>query len=346
VVVSLLKKFHVPALNALVLDKIITVKAVFSRTENSALETKALLSPNEHVKVCSGKDGLSDILNDKEIDAVVICLPIDIQPSVVLMALEAGKHVLSEKPVAPYSKIGQDLVTYYEQRYSSLVWGIAENYCYEPYFLEAKKYLQEGRIGQVRVVIGNSFSLIGSDVPYFHTQWRKESKYLGGYVLDGGVHMIATLRLLVGDIECVRGYQNQFDVNLPPSDSIACSFKCKSGALGTLALSFACNTIVSPFKEHAPPLFMIYGDKGTLAVSRDKLEMVYTDNNGQKQTVKPHLSRNQNLTAIVKEFECFVTAIRAKSSKSSSSEVYTPSQALQDVLFIEAIFEYGQFPLF
>jgi len=222
----------------------------------------------------------------------------------------------------------------YAQKYTSCIWGIAENYYYEPYFLEAKKYLDEGKIGELRIIVGNFFTTCGSDSPYFHTQWRRDPNYLGGYVLDGGVHVVSALRLLVGDIECISGFQKQFIEELPPADSLVCSFQGKNGIMGTLALSWACNQLVAPFKENAPPLFTIIGTTGVITVSRDKLRVV-TEISGQKETIEPVLPRNQYLTAVVKEIDCFVEAIHKK----SKSLVYTPHQALQDVAFIEAVFK-------
>jgi len=331
------QKCHVPALNELVKLKRISVVAVYSRSETSATSTKELLQPNENIKVYWGNT-LDAIWDDKSIDAVDVCLPIDIQPSVILQAFKAGKHVISEKPIAPYCKIGEELISEYEKHFKTCLWGIAENYCYEPYFKEAKKYIEEGKIGSIRVVVTNAFSFMSVESPYFNTQWRRDPKYVGGYLLDGGVHIIAGLRLLVGDIEILSGYAKLFreEIGIGPTDSLACSFKCKNGALGTLALSYACNNTVASFKEHAPPLYTIVGDKGTLFVSRDKLELLITDETGKTQSIKPNLTRKDNQTAIEEELNYFVESILTK----SPSLLYSPQQALQDVLFIEKLTQY------
>ena len=49
-------------------------------------------------------DDLDKLLARADIDAVVVCLPIDMLPKIVLTAFAAGKHVLSEKPVSPTVK--------------------------------------------------------------------------------------------------------------------------------------------------------------------------------------------------------------------------------------------------
>jgi len=91
-------------LNDLVNQNRIKVVSVYSRSKKSAEETKAKLVPNEHVEIFSGDD-LDIILNNKDVDAVIICLPIDVQPDIISRALQAGKHILSEKPVSPIRKL-------------------------------------------------------------------------------------------------------------------------------------------------------------------------------------------------------------------------------------------------
>lgn len=77
----------------------------------------------------------SDLLKREDIQAVDIIIPIENTPEFVEMALEAGKHVISEKPMAPTVKIGEELLEKYEtclKKYPNLVWAIAEQIYYEP----------------------------------------------------------------------------------------------------------------------------------------------------------------------------------------------------------------------
>eukprot|EP01124_Arcella_intermedia_P033965 TRINITY_DN830_c0_g1_i1.p1 TRINITY_DN830_c0_g1~~TRINITY_DN830_c0_g1_i1.p1 ORF type:complete len:290 (+),score=51.55 TRINITY_DN830_c0_g1_i1:43-870(+) len=261
------QSFHVPALNEL--QSLFKVKAVYSRSLESAMRLKELLVMHQDVRVYYG-DNLDGLLSDPEIEAVDICLPIDMQPQIIQKALQSGKNVISEKPVAPNCKMGEELIDEYEKKYSNLVWGIAENYCYEPYIIEAKNYVTSGKIGNVRIVNLAAFPNITNTSPYFHTTWRKNPNFVGGYLLDGGVHFVAALRYILGDIQMVSGFQSQFNNELPPADSLVSAFRLQNGALGTMTISFACTAIAAPFQEKAPPLITIMGDKGILTVSRDK----------------------------------------------------------------------------
>jgi hypothetical protein len=73
---------------------------------------------------------LDALLGREDVQAVIVVLPITMQPDVVLCALKAGKHVLSEKPIAPNVKDGAKLIAKYRSEYmpKRLIWRIAENF--------------------------------------------------------------------------------------------------------------------------------------------------------------------------------------------------------------------------
>ncbi|RPB29875.1 hypothetical protein L211DRAFT_48033 [Terfezia boudieri ATCC MYA-4762] len=104
--------------------------------------------------------------SQKDVDAVIIALPIPVQPSIIKRCLLAGKHALSDKSIAPGLKQVQELLDW---------------------FMEAYKYEREvvekmGRMLAFSVFAGN-----------YETEWRKVPSYQGGFFLDGGVLQTAAL---------------------------------------------------------------------------------------------------------------------------------------------------------
>lgn len=78
------------------------------------------------------------------------------------------------------------------------VWHVAENFRHEDSFKHASKIVQQGAIGQLvccRLVFNEGMH---QGVPYYNTEWRKDPEYPGGFLFDGGVHYVATLRLILG----------------------------------------------------------------------------------------------------------------------------------------------------
>lgn len=73
------------------------------------------------------------------------------------------------------------------------------------------------------------------------TEWRKTPTYQGGFLLDGGVHFTAGLRLLLGPenpIVRLSAFSAQLQKHLPPVDTVDATMKSKTGAIGTFSVSF------------------------------------------------------------------------------------------------------------
>src|ERR1700734_1271977 len=70
---------------------------------------------------------------------------------------------------------------------------------------------------------------------------RKVPPHQGGFLLDGGVHFTAGLRLLMGPenpLVSLSAYTTQLQEHLPPVDTIDVTAKAKNGATGTISISF------------------------------------------------------------------------------------------------------------
>lgn len=127
-----------------------TLKAVYSRSEKSA---RTITSDSATVDLYSDDSGagksLDDLLARSDIQAVIIALPIRNQPDYVRKALLAGKHVLSEKPIAENVQDAIELLDWYRSKIDTtkVTWGVAENYRYLASYDYAAKAVQKmGRI--------------------------------------------------------------------------------------------------------------------------------------------------------------------------------------------------------
>lgn len=121
----------------------------------------------------------------KDIQAVIVALPINTQPGIILKALEAGKHVISEKPVAPTVKEGIQFIQTYESVYKprGLVWRVAENFEAELGYRAAGKAIAQGKIGDVCFWNLQAQNHVGMDSMWYKTPWRTVPDYQGGFVV-------------------------------------------------------------------------------------------------------------------------------------------------------------------
>ncbi|MBD3214603.1 MAG: hypothetical protein GF311_18475 [Candidatus Lokiarchaeota archaeon] len=127
-------------------------------------ETNKNLRNEEGVKVA---ESYEDMLDTKEIDAVVICSPPQHHAEQAIAALEAGYHVYSEIPMCLNEKDIEKIISAEES--SGKVYQLGENYCFYPEVLYASYLVSSGKIGPS--VYAESEYL--HDVTY---RWRENSR--------------------------------------------------------------------------------------------------------------------------------------------------------------------------
>ena len=144
----------------------LTLKAIYSRSLKSAQNLSAgvdLYSDDSD----SGKT-YHDLLLRDDIHAVILALPILTQPEFIEAALAAGKHVLSEKPIAGDIQRAEHLIKYYksDKVKGGATWGVAENFRFLDSFEYGRQEVQ--RLGRV---LGFRVKVFGSV--------KKGEKYFG-----------------------------------------------------------------------------------------------------------------------------------------------------------------------
>ena len=121
---------YLPSLSAEVNKGVLNLHTIWSRSQSSvsSLGSKAT-SLGHSPKTLYGEDTLEEVWTNKDIEVVALVLPIPVLPDYVRAALKAGKHVLSEKPVAKDAKTAKELIEEYEKVYKpkGLIWRVAES---------------------------------------------------------------------------------------------------------------------------------------------------------------------------------------------------------------------------
>jgi predicted dehydrogenase len=129
---------------------------------------------------------LDALLARDDIQAVIVVLPINLQPSIIVKSLAAGKHVISEKPVAPTVKDGIELIKTYEETYKpkGLIWRVAENFEAEPGLRAAARAIAEQKIGKVCFWNMQVLNSVDTDSMWYNTPWRTVPEYQGGFLVS------------------------------------------------------------------------------------------------------------------------------------------------------------------
>jgi predicted dehydrogenase len=292
------------------------IAAVWSRTRANAEALAATLPGPVQVA-----DDLAALLANPEIDAVDIVLPIDAQAAIIEQALAAGKHVVSEKPIAATSAQAQDLIALWER--TDRVWMVAENWRYERAFQHAAALVHDGAIGAPVTVSWGLHLPVDPANKYYHTAWRRSGQFQGGFLLDGGVHHVAAMRAILGDVAAVRAEVRQFSPELPPADTISATLHFVGGAIGSYLVSYA---VRSAWEE---PLHIV-GTDGSLRVTVAGLDVAQIGGQLVRHEAPPR-------DGVDVELEAFVAAVL-----DGAPHLDTPSEALRDLAVIEAMLKSAQ----
>lgn len=128
-------------------------------------------------------DSLEAVLNDPKVDLVTVAIPNDSHKEVVIKALEAGKNVICEKPVAMNLAELDEMIAAADK--SGKVFSVHQNRRFDVDFLAMKHLKETGELGEF---INIESRIHGSrGIP---SDWRGEKEHGGGMVLDWGVHLI------------------------------------------------------------------------------------------------------------------------------------------------------------
>ncbi len=145
-----------------------------------------------------------DVVNDPEIDIVSICTPNNAHAPIAIAALQAGKHVLCEKPIASTRKDAEAMAAAAAEAAKKGVISMnAYQYRRVPALVLAKKFIDEGSIGKILNVRCTYLQSWSAD-PSSPLSWRFQKEIAGAGTLgDIASHVIDIAQMLAGDIESV-----------------------------------------------------------------------------------------------------------------------------------------------
>jgi predicted dehydrogenase len=141
------------------------------------------------------------VIDDPTIDVVDIATPNDSHSEIAVAAAEAGKHILCEKPLARTADEARQMFEAVQR--AGIVHMVAFNYRRTPAVALAKRYLEEGSLGQVLSFRGTYLQDWSAD-PNSPLSWRFQRSVAGSGALgDIGTHVLDIARYLVGEISGV-----------------------------------------------------------------------------------------------------------------------------------------------
>jgi len=178
-----------------------------------------------------------EAINDPEVDAVVIAVPTRYHLELALQALEAGKHVLVEKPAFPLLDDYQTVIEARDRAGRQVI--IGENDHYKPLCVVLRRLLVEGAIGEM--VFGHFVTIMKK--PKAADDWRNDEEMAGGDAFfEEGIHWLHIAGSLGPEIRTIHGYRPPPSAKGPLDGdarlkSMLAAFQYDNGAAGALYYS-------------------------------------------------------------------------------------------------------------
>lgn len=196
-----------------------------------------------------------ELVDDPAVDVVDLILPHFLHREAAFAALDAGKHLIIEKPVAPTYE--DAVAIYHKARESGVHFMVAENTRYIAAYRAVARILERGDIGEV---IHVRTQLRSNEKPHLSTpgNWRTKFELGGGLVLDTGAHSFYLIAWLLGEFAELRAVGKKlFALPNEIEDTAEVSGTLKSGA------RFDCMFTSVAEAPHSERL-ELYGTKGAI----------------------------------------------------------------------------------
>lgn len=228
---------------------------------------------------------IHDLLaGETEFDVLSVCTPNGLHAEHSIKALQAGKHVVCEKPlcilpVAAFSMM--DTAHFFRRR----LFIVKQNRYNEPVVF-VKKLLSEQRLGTILSFQINCFW--NRPQQYYTGDWRGSNELDGGLLYTQFSHFIDLLYWFLGDVQAVAGMKanhGRID-HLHTEDGGTACIQMSSGAIGTI------NYTVNSFEKNMEGSFTIFGEKGTIKIGGQYLNTIEYFN-AEEATLPPELTMPQ-----------------------------------------------------
>lgn len=200
---------------------------------------------------------LPDMLREVDVDAVILSTPSGLHAEQAIEIAGAGRHVVTEKPMATRWHDGLRMVRACDDA-NVRMFVVKQNRRNATLQL-LKRAVEQGRFGRIYMVNINVFWTRPQEY-YDSAAWRGTWEFDGGAFMNQASHYIDLLDWLIGPIESIQAYTGTLARNIEVEDSGVISVKWRSGALGSM------NVTMLTYPKNLEGSITILGEKGTVRV--------------------------------------------------------------------------------
>jgi UDP-N-acetyl-2-amino-2-deoxyglucuronate dehydrogenase len=202
-------------------------------------------------------DSYEAMLRHAESDVVAICTPSGLHPQHGILAARAGKHVVSEKPMAISLTAADELVHECDAAGVQL-FVVKQNRLNTPIQL-LKRAIDKGRFGRLYMANCTVHWTRPQDY-YDQAPWRGTWEFDGGAFMNQASHYVDLMQWLMGPVESVMAKTATLGRRIEAEDSGVAALRFRSGALGSILVTML------TYPRNLEGSITILGEKGTVKV--------------------------------------------------------------------------------
>lgn len=203
----------------------------------------------------TGFSDLTSLLEGSDADVVILATPSGLHARQGIQVARAGRHVVTEKPMATRWADGKKLVEACDDAGVRLF--VVKQNRRNPTIQLVKRAIEKGRFGRIYMV--NVNVLWSRPQSYYDAaKWRGTWEFDGGAFMNQGSHYVDLLDWLIGPVESVHSYTATLARNMEGEDTGVANIKWRSGAIGTM------NITVLTYPRNLEGSITIIGERGTV----------------------------------------------------------------------------------
>jgi UDP-N-acetyl-2-amino-2-deoxyglucuronate dehydrogenase len=217
----------------------------------------AVLSAAEKKYAVRGYTSLTELLESTEVDVVALCTPSGLHPQQAIQVARAGRHVMTEKPMATRWQDGLRMVRACDEAGVHL-FVVKQNRRNATLQL-LKRAVDKKRFGRIHMVTINVFWSRPQSY-YDGAKWRGTWEFDGGALMNQASHYVDLVDWLIGPVESVQAYVATLARNIQVEDTATVGVRWRSGALGSI------NVTMLTYPKNLEGSITVIGENGTVRI--------------------------------------------------------------------------------
>lgn len=239
------------------------VESIASHSERAVLTDVCDIDPQALSRAVAvtgarGHADLESLLGSTDADCVVLATPSGLHPSQAIRVAAAGRHVLTEKPMATRWQDGLDMVRACNEAGVHL-FVVKQNRSNATLQL-LKQAVEKKRFGRIYMIVVNVFWQRPQFGYYDQAAWRGTWALDGGAFMNQASHYADLLEWIGGPIKSVHAFTSTLARDIETEDTGVMSIEWRSGALGSL------NCTMLTYPKNLEGSITVLGERGTVRI--------------------------------------------------------------------------------